>query len=67
MDIPDFDLLVVPLALIPVGTAYFLCTAATLSFYLLTLRAIGKSCFALVLIPLWPAVLVTLASGQNGF
>jgi hypothetical protein len=37
-------------------------TAATLGFYRLTLRAIAKSCFALVLILLWPAMLVALAS-----
>jgi Glycosyltransferase family 87 len=64
---PQFDLLVAPLALIPVGAAYFLFVAGTLGFYLLTLRAISKSCFALVVILLSPVLLVTLAGGQNGF
>ncbi|MDH2348694.1 glycosyltransferase family 87 protein [Bradyrhizobium sp. SSUT77] len=64
---PQFDLLVAPLALIPVGAAYFLFIAATLAFYLLTLRAIAKGCFALVVILLSPALFLTLACGQNGF
>ena len=64
---PQFDLLLAPLALIPIGTAYFLFTAATLGFYLLTLRAVAKSYFALVVILLSPALLFTLVCGQNGF
>src|SRR6266436_8358023 len=64
---PQFDLLVAPLALIPIGTAYFLFTAATLGFYLLTLRAVAKSYFALVVILLSPALLINLMCGQNGF
>ncbi|WP_063621754.1 glycosyltransferase family 87 protein [Bradyrhizobium sp. Ec3.3] len=64
---PQFDLLVAPLALVPVGTAYFLFTAATLGFYLLTLRAVAKSYFALVVILLSPALLINLMCGQNGF
>jgi hypothetical protein len=64
---PQFDLLVAPLALIPVGAAYFLFTAATLGFYLLTLRAVAKSYFALVVILLSPALLTNLMCGQNGF
>lgn len=64
---PQFDLLVAPLALMPVGAAYFLFIAATLCFYLVTLRAIAKRCFALVVILLSPALFLTLACGQNGF
>ncbi|WP_404554812.1 glycosyltransferase family 87 protein [Bradyrhizobium niftali] len=64
---PQFDLLVAPLALIPVGAAYFLFIAATLAFYLMTLRAIAKGCFSLVVILLSPALFLTLACGQNGF
>ncbi|WFU38813.1 glycosyltransferase family 87 protein [Bradyrhizobium sp. CB82] len=64
---PQFDLLVAPLALVPVGTAYFLFSAATLGFYLLTLRAVAKSYFALVVILLSPALLINLMCGQNGF
>ena len=64
---PQFDLLIAPLALIPIGTAYFLFTAATLGFYLLTLRAVAKSYFALVVILLSPALLINLMCGQNGF
>jgi hypothetical protein len=64
---PQFDLLVAPLGLIPVGPAYFLFTAATLGFYLLTLRAVAKSYFALVVILLSPALLINLMCGQSGF
>lgn len=64
---PQFDLLVAPLALMPVGAAYFLFIAGTLGFYLVTLRAIAKSYFALIVILLSPALFLTLACGQNGF
>ena len=64
---PQFDLLIAPLALVPVAAAYFLFIAVTLGFYLLTLRAIAKDCFALVVILLAPSLFLTVACGQNGF
>ncbi|MCC8939901.1 DUF2029 domain-containing protein [Bradyrhizobium sp. Arg68] len=64
---PQFDLLIAPLGLVHVGTAYFLFIATTLGLYLGTLRAISKDCFALVVILLSPALLLTLIGGQNGF
>ncbi|MDA9397720.1 glycosyltransferase family 87 protein [Bradyrhizobium sp. CCBAU 45389] len=64
---PQFTLLVAPLALLPVGASYFLFVAGTLGCYLLTLRAISRSCFALVVILLAPVLLLTLFGGQNGF
>jgi hypothetical protein len=64
---PQFDLLIAPFAFLPVGTAYFLFTAGTLGFYLVTLRFIAGSYFALVLLVLLPALVITIASGQNGF
>ena len=64
---PQFDLLVAPFAFLPVGTAYFLFTAATLGFYLVVLRLIAGSYFALTLLVLLPALIVTIVFGQNGF
>jgi len=64
---PQFNLLLAPFALMPTGVAYLLFTAATLTFYLLILRSIAASYFALILIILFPAMAITMACGQNGF
>jgi hypothetical protein len=64
---PQFSLLVAPLAFIPVGVAYLLFTSATLAFFLIVLRSIAASYFVPVLITLFPAMMITLACGQNGF
>ncbi|WP_063621729.1 glycosyltransferase family 87 protein [Bradyrhizobium sp. Ec3.3] len=64
---PQFNVLIAPLALLPIGLAYFLFTAATLAFFLVTLRAIAGRAFALVLVVTFPALAVTLSCGQNGF
>jgi len=52
---------------VPVGVAYFLFTALTLAFFLVVLRSVAGSHFALALIVLFPAMQVTLTCGQNGF
>lgn len=64
---PQFDLLLAPLAFLPLEVAYLLFTAATLAIYLVTLRAIAGRNFALALIISFPALAVTIACGQNGF
>jgi hypothetical protein len=64
---PQFDLFVAPLAFLPNGLAYFIFTATTLAFYLLMLRSIATSYFALVLVILFPAIQITMSCGQNGF
>jgi hypothetical protein len=64
---PQFDLLVAPLALLPLGVAYGLFTAGTLVAYLATLRRIAGENFPLVLVVLFPAIAVMIACGQNGF
>ena len=64
---PQYDLLVAPLALVPVGVAYLLFITTTLAAYLLTLRAIAGQNFALVLVVLFPALAITVGCGQNGF
>ena len=64
---PQFDLLLAPFGLISTGFAYFLFMAATLALYLIVLRSISGSHLVLALIVLLPAMVVTIACGQNGF
>ncbi|MDA9407656.1 glycosyltransferase family 87 protein [Bradyrhizobium sp. CCBAU 45384] len=64
---PQFDLLVAPLALLPIGIAYLVFIVATLVAYLLMLRAIAGANFAHVLVALFPALAITIGGGQNGF
>src|SRR5713226_9567232 len=64
---PQFDLVVAPLAFLPLGTAYCLFTTGTLVLYLVTLRQVAGDCFALVLLLLFPAFAMTIGSGQNSF
>ena len=63
---PQFNLLLAPLAFLPVWAAYFLFAAATLAFYLMTLRSIAGNNFLQVLVILFPAVALNIATGQNG-
>lgn len=64
---PQYDLLVAPLAFLPVGAGYLLFTAVTLALYVVTLRAIAGNNLAQVLVLLFPALSITLGCGQNGF
>ncbi|MGY8661491.1 glycosyltransferase family 87 protein [Bradyrhizobium sp. UFLA05-109] len=64
---PQFDLLLAPLALLPVGAAYLMFTALTLALYLVALWAIAREKLAQVLIISFPALVVTIGCGQNGF
>jgi len=64
---PQFDLLVAPLALLPLGLAYALFTSGGLIAYLLTLRRIAAENFVPALILVCPAILITIKCGQNGF
>jgi hypothetical protein len=64
---PQFDLLVAPFALLPAGIAYLLFVTATLTVYLLTLRAIAGRHFAHILVVMFPALAITVGCGQNGF
>ncbi|MFK4510764.1 DUF2029 domain-containing protein [Bradyrhizobium daqingense] len=64
---PQFDLLVAPFALLPAGIAYLLFITATLTAYLLALRAIAGNNFALILVVLFPTLAITVGCGQNGF
>jgi hypothetical protein len=64
---PQYDLLLAPLAFLPVGVGYLLFTSMTLALYLVTLRAIAGTNFAQVLVILFPALAITIGAGQNGF
>jgi len=64
---PQYALLLAPIAFLPVGLAYLLFTAATLALYLAVLRRIAGVNFAQVLVILFPALAITIGSGQNGF
>ncbi|UPK38659.1 DUF2029 domain-containing protein [Bradyrhizobium sp. 186] len=64
---PQFDLLVAPFALLPAGFAYLLFITATLTIYLVTLRAIAGKNFAQIMVVMFPALAITVGCGQNGF
>ncbi len=64
---PQFDLLVAPFALVPLGLAYALFTAGTLAGYLVTLKRVAANNFLSLLILFFPAIVIAIACGQNGF
>ena len=64
---PPFDLVAALLACGPLGISYLLFTGATLTSFLLVLHRIAGPSFPLVLLALYPALLMTIACGQNGF
>ena len=64
---PQFVLLLAPLALLPVGTAYVLFTGVSFAAYLAVLKRIAGSSFVPVLMITFPALLITIYCGQNGF
>jgi hypothetical protein len=64
---PPFNLLVAPLALVPVPVAYALFTATTLAAYVAILRRIAGEGFPVILLALFPALAITIGCGQNGF
>ena len=64
---PQFDLLVAPLALLPMGLAYSAFMISTLAAYLATLKRIAAENFVPVLVLLTPIIVITIGCGQNGF
>jgi hypothetical protein len=64
---PQFDLLVAPLPLLPMGLAYSAFMISTLAAYLATLKRIAAENFVPVLVLLTPIIVVTIGCGQNGF
>lgn len=64
---PQFDLMVAPLALLPLGAAYAVFISVTLLSYLAVLRRFAGEMFLPVIIVLLPPIFITIACGQNGF
>ena len=64
---PQFDVVVAPLALLPMGLAYGVFMISTLAAYLATLKRIAAENFVPVLMLLTPIIVVTIGCGQNGF
>ncbi len=64
---PQFVLLLAPLAFLPLGLAYLVFTGASLGAYLAVLKRIAGNSFVPVLIITFPAMLITIRCGQNGF
>ncbi|MBX9934336.1 MAG: DUF2029 domain-containing protein [Methylobacterium sp.] len=64
---PPFNLVVALLACLPHWLAYLIFTALTLAAFLFILRRIAGETFSIVLLAIYPAILVTIGCGQNGF
>ncbi|MDE2473733.1 MAG: DUF2029 domain-containing protein [Alphaproteobacteria bacterium] len=64
---PQFVLLLAPLAFLPIGVAYLLFTGVSCAAYLAVLKRVAGNSFVPVLIITFPALLITIRCGQNGF
>jgi hypothetical protein len=64
---PQFDLVCALLAVLPLGAAYVLFTAASLAGYVFVLRRIAGTYTLAILVVMFPAIAVVIACGQNGF
>jgi Glycosyltransferase family 87 len=64
---PPFDLVVAPLALMPLGVSYSAFMIATFAAYVATVRRVAAENVVPVLMLLAPIIIVTIGCGQNGF
>lgn len=64
---PQFDIVVALLALLPPGIAYSLFIAGSFAAYLATLKRLAAESVIPVLIVTFPALVITIRSGQNSF
>jgi Glycosyltransferase family 87 len=64
---PQFDLLLWPLAQLPIWLAYALFAFSTFVAYTLTIRRLAPGRLATLLMLIGPTTIVTLRCGQNGF
>jgi Glycosyltransferase family 87 len=62
-----YNLVVAPFSLLSPTAAYVTFTSLTLAAYLATLRSLSGRNLTLVLLATFPAVIITILSGQNGF
>ena len=63
----QYNLVVAPFSLLPPTPAYVAFITLTLAAYLATLRRLAGPNLTLVLLSTFPAVIITILSGQNGF
>lgn len=64
---PQFVLLLAPLAFFPLGVAYLFFTGISFAAFLAVLKRISGTSFVPVLMITFPALLITIRCGQNGF
>jgi hypothetical protein len=64
---PPFDLVVAPLALMPLGVSYSVFMIGTFAAYVATVRRVAAENVVPVLMLLAPIIIVTIGCGQNGF
>jgi hypothetical protein len=64
---PTFDLVILPLALLPYGAAFWTWMVATFSCYVAVFRRVTKSPAALWCLVAFPGVWMNLLPGQNAF
>ncbi len=64
---PPFDLIVAALACFSCGLAYSLFISGSLAAYFLTLRRIACESYVPILIITFPALIINIRCGQNGF
>lgn len=64
---PHFNLVVAPLAGLPLPLSYALFMVATLAFYVLVLRALAGPGFHAIIVLFFPLMLLIIRSGQNSF
>ncbi|WP_226622079.1 glycosyltransferase family 87 protein [Alloyangia pacifica] len=63
----QFNLFIAPLALLDVWMSYLIFTSATLWGYLYILRKLDADNFSSALVFSFPAIVITILCGQNGF
>lgn len=64
---PQFNFITAALAVLPAGLAYFTFTGLTFASYLLTIKSISSGYFGSVILAIFPAIILNIRSGQNGF
>ncbi|HSF63793.1 MAG TPA: glycosyltransferase family 87 protein [Paracoccaceae bacterium] len=64
---PQFNLVTAVLALMPVWLGYALFTVVTFVAYVLALRRLAGPRYIIVMLALFPAMVICIRTGQNGF
>lgn len=64
---PHFNLMTLTLGVFPIWLGYFIFTLTTLIIYVYILRKISPYFFSIVLLFNFPAILICIRTGQNGF